>query len=145
MKQGLIKQGKCKHGNYRSSPAHREWWPTGLSNNCVISAYGRTWSANNATSKSTVQFSDLLSGHVLSTGTAGTLDVSQVWPNGADEIVSLAAHNNFLIVFGRRQILIYSNATDPNNLTLSDAITGIGCVARDSVVATGGDVRKERT
>ena len=110
------------------------------SNNTVISAYGRTWSANNATAKSTIQFSDLLSGHVLSTGTAGTLDVSQVWPNGADEIISLAAHNNFLIVFGRRQILIYSNATDPNNLTLSDAITGMGCVARDSVVATGGDV-----
>lgn len=110
------------------------------SNNTVISAYGRTWSANNATAKSTIQFSDLLAGHVLSTGTAGTLDVSQVWPNGADEIISLAAHNNFLIVFGRRQILIYSNATDPNNLTLSDAITGMGCVARDSVVATGGDV-----
>jgi hypothetical protein len=110
------------------------------SNNTVISAYGRTWSANNATVKSTIQFSDLLSGHVLSTGTAGTLDVSQVWPNGADEIISLAAHNNFLIVFGRRQILIYSNATDPNNLTLNDAITGIGCVARDSVVATGGDI-----
>ncbi len=110
------------------------------SNNTVISAYGRTWSANNATAKSTIQFSDLLAGHVLSTGTAGTLDVSQVWPNGADEIISLAAHNNFLIVFGRRQILIYSNATDPNNLTLSDAITGMGCVARDSVVTTGGDV-----
>ena len=110
------------------------------SNNCVISAYGRTWSANNTSVKSTVQFSDLLSGHVLNTGTSGTLDVSQVWPNGADEIVALAAHNNFLIIFGRRQILIYANAGDPNNITLSDAITGIGCVARDSVVATGGDV-----
>ena len=109
-------------------------------NNTVISAYGRTWSANNTSVKSTVQFSDLLSGHVLNTGTSGTLDVSQVWPSGADEIISLAAHNNFLIIFGRRQILIYSNATDPNNITLSDAITGIGCLARDSVVATGGDV-----
>jgi hypothetical protein len=109
-------------------------------NNTVISAYGRTWSANNTSTKSTIQFSDLLAGHVLNTGTSGTLDVSQVWPAGADEIISLAAHNNFLIVFGRRQVLIYSNATDPNNLTLSDAITGIGCVARDSVVTTGGDV-----
>ena len=109
-------------------------------NNCAISAYGRIWSANNTSVKSTVQFSDLLSGHVLNTGTSGTLDVSQVWPAGADEITALAAHNNFLIIFGRRQILIYSNATDPNNLTLSDAITGIGCVARDSVVTTGGDV-----
>ena len=113
---------------------------TVASNNCVISAYGRTWSANNTTVKSTIQFSDLLAGHVLNTGTSGTLDVSQVWPNGADEIVALAAHNNFLMVFGRRQILIYSNATDPNNLTLVDTLTGVGCVARDSVVVTGGDV-----
>ena len=109
-------------------------------NNCVISAYGRTWSANNTTNKSIVQFSDLLSGHVLSTGTAGTLDVSQVWPAGADEITALAAHNNFLIIFGRRQVLIYSNATDPNNITLSDTITGTGCLARDSVIRTGSDI-----
>ena len=109
-------------------------------NNCAISAYGRIWSANNSSVKSTVQFSDLLAGHVLSTGTAGTLDVSQVWPSGSDEIIALAAHNNFLMIFGRRQILIYSNATDPNNIILSDTITGTGCFARDSVVRTGGDV-----
>lgn len=109
-------------------------------NNCVISAYGRTWSANNTSVKSTVQFSDLLSGHILSTGTAGTLDVSEVWPNGADEIVGLAAHNGFLIIFGRRQILIFTGAQDPYSLTLSDAITGVGCVARDSIVPTGTDV-----
>ena len=110
------------------------------SNNCVISAYGRTWSANNSTDKSTVQFSDLLSGHVLNTGTSGTLDVSQVWPAGSDEIIALAAHNNFLIIFGRRQILVYANATDPNNITLSDTITGVGCFARDSVAKTGSDI-----
>lgn len=109
-------------------------------NNCVISAYGRTWSANNSVDKSTVQFSDLLSGHVLNTGTSGTLDVSQVWPSGSDEIIALAAHNNFLIIFGRRQILVYGNATDPNNLTLSDTITGVGCFARDSVAKTGSDI-----
>lgn len=110
------------------------------SNNCAISAYGRIWTANSNTVKSTVQFSDLLAGHVLNTGTSGTLDVSQVWPAGSDEIVALAAHNNFLLIFGRRQILIYSNATDPNNLTLSDTITGTGCYARDSVIRTGSDV-----
>jgi hypothetical protein len=113
---------------------------TVANNNCVISAYGRTWSASNSTNKSIIQFSDVLSGHILNTGTAGTLDVSQVWPAGGDEIVALAAHNNFLIIFGRRQILIYNNANNPNELTLSDALTGTGCFARDSVVVTGGDV-----
>jgi len=57
---------------------------TAAQNNCAIAAYGRTWTANNSTTKSTIQFSDLLAGHVLTTGTAGTLDVSQVWPNGSD-------------------------------------------------------------
>jgi hypothetical protein len=109
-------------------------------NNCAISAYGRIWTASNVADKSTIQFSDLLSGHVLSTGTAGTLNVSQVWPAGGDEIIALASHNNFLIVFGRRQILIYSNAISPSELTLSDTITGTGCFARDSVALTGGDI-----
>jgi len=62
--------------------------------NIVISAYGRTWSANTATDKNTVQFSDLLAGHILNTGSAGSLDVSQVWPNGADEIMGMAIHNH---------------------------------------------------
>lgn len=108
--------------------------------NCVISAYGRTWSANTSTDKNTVQFSDLLVGHVLNTGTAGTLNVAEIWPNGADEIIALAAHNGFLMIFGRRQVLIYTGAKDPSTMTLTDSISGIGCLARDSVVVTGGDV-----
>jgi len=108
--------------------------------NIVISAYGRTWSANTATDKNTVQFSDLLAGHILNTGSAGSLDVSQVWPNGADEIMGMAIHNHYLYIFGRRQILVYAHADDPTNLSLADTITGVGCMARDSVVVTGGDI-----
>jgi hypothetical protein len=108
--------------------------------NCVISAYGRTWSANTSVDKNTVQFSDLLAGHVLSTGTSGTLNVAEIWPNGADEVIALAAHNGFLMIFGRRQVLIYSGAQDPAAMTLADTISGVGCLARDSVVVTGGDV-----
>jgi hypothetical protein len=108
--------------------------------NCVVSAYGRTWSANTTTDKNTIQFSDLLAGHILNTGSAGVLDVSQVWPSGADEIQGIASHNNYLYIFGRRQILIYQNASDPTNLTLADTVSGIGCCARDSIKVTGDDV-----
>ena len=108
--------------------------------NCVISAYGRTWSANTSTDKNTIQFSDLLAGHIVNTGTSGTLNVAEIWPNGADEVIALAAHNGFLMIFGRRQILIYSGAQDPSAMTLADSISGVGCLARDSVVVTGGDV-----
>jgi hypothetical protein len=111
-----------------------------LSGDCAISAFGRVWTANSAANKDTVYFSDLLSGHVWTGGTSGYLDVSQYWPNGTDNIVALAAHNNFLFIFGRNNILVYSNANDPSNLVLSDSITGIGCIARDSVANTGSDV-----
>jgi hypothetical protein len=73
-------------------------------------------------------------------GTSGFLDVTQYWPNGADNITAISAHNNFLFIFGRNNILVYANANDPSNLVLSDAITGIGCIARDSVANTGSDI-----
>lgn len=107
---------------------------------CAISAYGRVWSAATTTDKSIVQFSDLLLGYVLNTGSSGTLDLTEIWPAGPDEITALAAHNGFLIVFGKRQILIYNNPQDPAAMSLQDAITGVGCIARDSVVNTGTDI-----
>ena len=110
------------------------------SGNIVISAFGRLWVANTATVKNTVYFSDLLAGHVWSTGTAGSLNVDRVWPNGSDEVTGLAAHNGFLIIFGKRQILVYANATTPSTMSLSDTVGGIGCIARDSVQSTGKDI-----
>jgi len=108
--------------------------------NIVISAFGRLWAANTTANNATVFFSDLISGHVWSTGTAGSLNVNNVWVNGADEITGLAAHNGFLFIFGKRQILIYSGATAPSTMTLSDTVEGIGCIARDSIQTTSTDV-----
>ena len=110
------------------------------SGNIVISAFGRLWVANTVSVKNTVYFSDLLAGHVWSTGTAGSLNVDRVWPNGSDEVTGLAAHNGFLIIFGKRQILVYANATTPATMSLSDTVGGIGCIARDSVQSTGKDI-----
>jgi len=108
--------------------------------NIVISAFGRLWVADTATDNVTVFFSDLLAGHVWSTGTAGSLNIDRVWPNGSDEVTGLAAHNGFLIIFGRRQILVYANATTPATMSLSDTVGGIGCIARDSIQSTGKDI-----
>ena len=110
------------------------------SGNIAISAYGRLWVADTASDNTTVYFSDLLSGHVWTGGTSGSLNINQVWPNGADNITGLAAHNNFLIIFGQRQILVYSGATTPSTITLTDTVAGIGCIARDSIQSTGKDV-----
>jgi len=110
------------------------------SGNIVLSAFGRLWVADTATDNVTVFFSDLLSGHIWSTGTAGTLNIDRVWPNGSDEVTGLAAHNGFLIIFGKRQILVYANATTPATMSLSDTVGGIGCIARDTIQSTGKDI-----
>lgn len=110
------------------------------SGNVCISAYGRLWIANTAADKQTLTFSDLLSGHIYTGGTSGTLNVNNVWPNGQDEIVALAAHNGFLFIFGKRQILVYQGATAPSTMSLYDTVIGIGCIARDSVQGTNTDV-----
>ena len=108
--------------------------------NIAISAFGRLWVANTSTDKVTITFSDLIAGHIWSGGTSGSLDVSRVWPNGADEVMGLAAHNDFLFIFGKRQILVYSGASTPASLVLSDTVGSIGCIARDTIQSIGSDV-----
>ena len=108
--------------------------------NICISAFGRLWVANTTSNKVTIYFSDLIAGHVWSGGTTGSLDVSRVWPNGSDEVMGLAAHNDFLFIFGKRQILVYSGASTPATLQLSDTVGSIGCIARDSIQSIGTDV-----
>lgn len=108
--------------------------------NTAISAYGRIWNADTTSDKNVVQWSDVLTPHLWTGGTSGTLNLLGVWPYGGDEVISLAAHNNFLFIFGRKQILIYSGATAPSTMSLSDSIVGIGCIARDSIANVGEDV-----
>jgi len=112
-----------------------------------MSAFGRVWNVDTATDKSIIQWSDLNAPNKWNSGSAGTLDTTTVWPNGNDTVVVMAAHNNYLFIFGRNNILIYNNAniliTGVSTLaamTLEDTITGIGCIARDSIQYTGSDV-----
>lgn len=116
--------------------------------NFCIAAFGRIWNADTATDKSTIQWSDLNAPNKWNSGSAGTLDTTSVWPNGNDTVVGMAAHNNYLFIFGRNNILVYNNAnivinnplSNLNAMSLSDTITGIGCIARDSIQYTGTDV-----
>lgn len=106
----------------------------------VLAAYGRLWTADINNDKSTIYWSDLLDGSAWSGGSSGNIDISKVWPDGYDEIVALAAHNNLLIIFGKHSIIVYEGATSPASMTLSDTIAGVGCVNRDTVQHTGTDV-----
>ena len=108
--------------------------------NEVLAAYGRLWAADITGNKHTVYWSDTLNGHHWTGGTSGSLDVTTVWPTGFDEITALAAHNGFLIIFGKKSILVYSGASSPASMTLTDTIEGVGCIARDTVQHTGTDI-----
>jgi hypothetical protein len=109
--------------------------PTG---NEVIAGYGRLWAVS--PDKSTIYWSDLLIGFSWDTGSSGSINVNKVWSDQSDEIQALATHNGYLIIFGKRQILVYQGPQDPATMSLADSISGIGCIARDSVQSTGQDI-----
>lgn len=105
---------------------------------CGVYAFGRLWVANvDANDTQTVYFSDLQTPSNWTTGTSGKLDISAVIPTG-DPIVGLAQHNGFLIIFCTKHIVVYSGAATPSTMTLNDTITGVGCIARDTIQSVAG-------
>ena len=105
----------------------------------VLSAYGRIWCGGISGDTQTVYFSDLLAGTDFLNGSAGYLNLQEVLPNG-DPVVAAAAHNGYIIFFGRKNIAIYANPLDTGALTLVEVIYNVGCIARDSVQNIATDV-----
>ena len=105
-----------------------------------LAAFGRLWVADTTTNKSIIYWSDLLNGAGWTGGSTGSIDITKVWPTGYDTIVALAAHNGFLVIFGRNSIVVYEGASSPATMTLADTISNVGCVSRDCVVSTGKDL-----
>jgi len=105
----------------------------------VLSAYGRIWCGGIAGDTQTVYFSDLLAGTDFLNGSAGYINLQEVLPNG-DPVVAAAAHNGYIIFFGRKNTAIYANPLDTASLTLVEVLNNVGCIARDSVQSIGTDV-----
>lgn len=108
--------------------------------NEALAAWGRLFVADIASDKSTIYWSDLLLGAQWSGGSSGSIDITKHWPNGYDEITALAAHNDFLIVFGKVSMLVFAGAESPSSMTLSDTVSSIGCMDRDTVQNIGTDL-----
>tara|TARA_R110001592_G_scaffold85216_3_gene251658 strand:+ start:2401 stop:3918 length:1518 start_codon:yes stop_codon:yes gene_type:complete len=106
----------------------------------ALAAYGRLWIVDNATDSQTIYWSDLLDGSAFTGGSSGSIDVSKAWPDGYDEVRALAAHNDFLVVFGKHSLVVYSGASSPASMTLHDTVAGVGCICRNSVQHIGTDV-----
>jgi len=106
---------------------------------CCTAAYGRMWYSGFDNDLSVVMWSALLDGDNV-TGLASSLDLRDVWPSGYDIVKALHVHNNFMIFFGERSIVLYS--IDPAGpaqagTQLVDTVEGIGCISRDSVRTLG--------
>ena len=125
---------------YRRISEHPTYSGSAPQANAAISAYGRIWAGRTPTDKNTLQWTDTLTHQKWSGGTAGSLNLYGVWPQGGDEIVALAAHNNTLVIFGTKQLLVYTGADNPSTMKLNDAVSNAGCVGRDTVQNTPDDL-----
>jgi hypothetical protein len=116
--------------------------PTGVSTfdpDCVLASFGRVWVGGLTDNKTTVFYSKLLDGAHFTGAGSGLLDIGGVVGQN-DEIVSIAQHNKYLVIFCKNNIVVYQGANDPTTMTLADTIKGVGCIARDSVQNTGNDL-----
>ena len=83
----------------------------------------------------------LLDGDDFTGGSSGSIDVSKAWPDGADKVVALAAHNGLLVIFGEHSIImVYQNADTPASMSIADTISGVGCIDRKTVQSIGTDL-----
>lgn len=116
--------------------------PTGITlfdPDCSHTAFGRHWVAGVSNAKTTVYYSKLLDGASFTGVGSGLIDIESV-VGSSDEIVGISSHNNYLIIFCRNNIVIYDSPSDPTNLVLADVVTGVGCIARDSIQQIGTDL-----
>jgi hypothetical protein len=119
--------------------------PWSSSPNIFIAASGRMWAADDAAGSNsyTLWWSNLLDGKVWNgAGDAGSLNVQNVWPGGQDSIKAVVVYQDRVIIFGLKNILLYTLPADrdPASMTLTDSISGLGCIARDSVIMAAGDL-----
>lgn len=106
----------------------------------ALSAFSRLWVSGIAGEPNMIYWSDLLIGHVWDSGTAGFYNMDKAWPDGSDVVTGLASWNGRLIVFGRNSIVIFKDAFSASTIAIEDTITGIGCIATNTIQYAGTDL-----
>ena len=114
--------------------------PSYLWCNEAAAAYGRLWVVDSNDDSQVIYWSDLLIGTDFTGGSSGSIDISKAWPDGADSVVGIAAHNNLLIIFGRHSIVVYEGADSPATMSIADTVPGVGCIDRNSIQHIGTDI-----
>lgn len=104
-------------------------------------AFGRLWCVDS--DGVTIKYTDLLA-HDDWTG-GGEIDMSSIWLDN-DHVVAITAFNNLLVVFGTRNIVVWSDGTgselgiDPTQMVVIDTIPGVGCLHQNTVQHINGDI-----
>lgn len=113
------------------------------SGNCLLAAFGRLWASDS--DGVSLQYSGLLNGSDWDSSDAGVFDLTNIWPE-TDTIQALAAFNGALVVFGKNNIVVFTDGKgsalgiDPLQMYVVDTLRGVGCIARDSVQQVDGDL-----
>lgn len=111
--------------------------PGSTTPSCGASCFNRLWVADDYT----VYWSKILDPKSFTGTGTGYLNIREIFGED-DTVTAITSFNNRLVIFGRRNIAIFAGAEDPTGVgfQMVDHITGIGCIARDSVASVGTDV-----
>lgn len=108
-------------------------------------AFGRVWCVDG--DRKTIQYSGLLDETDWGGSGAGSIDMSNIWTAGTDQVTAISALGGSLIVFGRKHIVVFTTGQGsdiglvPNDLYVTDTIEGTGCLSQFTVQRIGeGDL-----
>lgn len=129
-------------GNFTTITVNSGTAPTGT---VGLAAYGRIW-CTDADGK-TIRYSALLDETRWATDDGGgVIDMSNVWPSGQDAITAIAELAGDLIIFGKENIVIWTDGSgsslgiDPTTIYVGDTFPGIGCVSQFAITRAVGDL-----
>ena len=104
-------------------------------------AYGRIWQVDS--SGSVIQYCGLLDETDWNGSGAGSIDMNSIWTNGQDTITAIRAFNSALVVWGKKHVVFFADASgssiglNPTNIYVQDVIAGTGCVDQHTVQLIG--------
>lgn len=102
--------------------------------------YGRIWGLDS--DKQTIKYCALLDSAHWATG-AGSIDMSNIWTAGSDQVTAIVGFNGYLIVFGHRHIVVFEDpqgtilGVDPSSLVVRDVYDNVGCVGWSAIQPIG--------
>ncbi len=132
----IVKTGS---GNWAAISVSTGTLPDG---NAAAAAFGRVWAVDD--DKQTIRYCALLDETKWAAADGGGLiDMRTVWTQGMDEVIAIEAYGSYLVVFGRRHIILWADGSgsqlglDPINMYVTDTIDHIGAINRNAVQLVG--------